>query len=91
MVAAEVTVDSPDFGHLEPMVDAAERELEPAGRRRDAARWCVADAGYWHQAADGERSSDRGIQVLIPPDARQPQGPAAGLGRRRLRVHAPRA
>jgi hypothetical protein len=30
-VAAEVTVGSPDFGHLEPMVDATQRELERAG------------------------------------------------------------
>ena len=28
VIAAEVTVDSPDFGHLEPMVTAAQAELE---------------------------------------------------------------
>src|SRR4051795_1394492 len=28
VIAADVTVDSPDFGHLEPMVTAAERELK---------------------------------------------------------------
>jgi hypothetical protein len=31
IVAAEVTVDSPDFGHPEPMVDATIGELERAG------------------------------------------------------------
>src|SRR3954451_23400803 len=31
VIAAEVTVDSPDFGHLEPMVDATERELTAIG------------------------------------------------------------
>jgi transposase len=31
VVAAEVTVESPDFGHLEPMVDATQRELARAG------------------------------------------------------------
>ena len=31
VIGPEVTVDSPDFGHLEPMVDAAERELEQIG------------------------------------------------------------
>jgi hypothetical protein len=38
VVAAEINADSPDFGHLEPMVSAAERELAGAGvpRRR---RW----------------------------------------------------
>jgi hypothetical protein len=37
VVAAEINADSPDFGHLEPMVSAAERELGGAGipkRRR---------------------------------------------------------
>jgi transposase len=31
VVAAELNADSPDFGHLEPMVSAAERELAAAG------------------------------------------------------------
>jgi hypothetical protein len=31
VIAAEVTVDSPDFGHLDPMVTAVEAELEAAG------------------------------------------------------------
>src|SRR5206468_10219493 len=31
VIAAEVTVDSPDFGHLEPMVRAARAELDYAG------------------------------------------------------------
>jgi hypothetical protein len=33
LIAAEVTVDSPDFGHLEPMVCAARQELARAGIR----------------------------------------------------------
>ena len=31
VIAAEVMVASPDFGHLEPMLHAARRELEAAG------------------------------------------------------------
>src|SRR5215218_548141 len=31
VIAAEVTVDSPDFGHLEPMIRATEHELRRAG------------------------------------------------------------
>src|SRR5918992_339486 len=31
VIAAEVTVDSPDFGHLEPMVRSALSELDYAG------------------------------------------------------------
>ena len=38
VVAAEVMVASPDFGHLEPMLDAARSELDAAGVS-DARRW----------------------------------------------------
>ena len=31
IVAAEITIESPDFGHLEPVFDAALRDLEQAG------------------------------------------------------------
>jgi hypothetical protein len=48
VIAAEVTVDSPDFGHLEPIVDAARTELAKAGVS-DTPGVVVADAGYWHQ------------------------------------------
>jgi transposase len=76
VVAAEVTADSPDFGHLGPMVAAAERELEAAGvvDRPDVV---LADAGYWHQD-QMEAIVDRGIQVLIPPDAGKREGARPG-------------
>jgi hypothetical protein len=48
IVAAEVTVDSPDFGHLEPMVDATISELERAGVG-ESPQTVVADPGYWHK------------------------------------------
>jgi Transposase DDE domain len=66
LVAAEVTVDSPDFGHLEPMVDATERELERAGAESPGV--VIADAGYWHKH-QMESVVCRGIQVLIPPES----------------------
>jgi transposase len=66
LVAAEVTVESPDFGHLEPMVDAAERELAAAGAESPGV--VIADAGYWH-TRQMENVVGRGIQVLIPPDS----------------------
>jgi transposase len=66
LVASEVTVDSPDFGHLEPMVDATERELERAGA--ESPGMVIADAGYWHKR-QMENVVGRGIQVLIPPDS----------------------
>jgi transposase len=48
VIAAEVNVDSPDFGHLEPMVRAARAELTRAGVEQ-LPGVVLADAGYWHQ------------------------------------------
>lgn len=67
VIAAEVTIDSPDFGHLEPMIAAAERELEAIGVTQKPAV-ALADAGYWHQV-QMQSVAARGIQVLVPPDA----------------------
>jgi hypothetical protein len=72
VIAAEVTVDSPDFGHLEPMVTAAQNELEQAGIG-DSPELVLADAGYWHQV-QMENIVNRGIQVLVPPDAGKRKG-----------------
>ena len=47
MIAAEITGDSPDFGHLQPMITAARRELHAAGIT-DPLEVVVADTGYWH-------------------------------------------
>ena len=44
VVAAELNVDSPDFGHLGPMVAAAEHELRSAGVAK-APEVVLADAG----------------------------------------------
>jgi transposase len=76
VLAAEITVDSPEYGHLGPVVEATERELERAGIT-DRPQVVLADAGYWHQAQMEEIIS-RGMQVLVPPDSRQRQGPRAG-------------
>jgi hypothetical protein len=51
----------PDFGHLEPMLDAAQRELRAAGVG-DRPEVVLADAGCRHQR-QMERIIDRGIQV----------------------------
>jgi hypothetical protein len=67
IVAAEVAVESPDFGHLEPAVRAALRELEAAGVTQRP-EMVLADAGYWHTRQMENIVSD-GIQVLVPPDA----------------------
>jgi Transposase DDE domain len=76
VVAAELNADSPDFGHLEPMVTAAERELAGAGIAA-APGVVVADAGYWHHDQMDALAS-RGIRVLIPPDAGKRRGARPG-------------
>ena len=76
VLAAEITVDSPDFGHLGPMIQATERELENVGIT-ERPEVIVADAGYWHQDQMDEIVS-RGMQVLIPPDAKKRKGARAG-------------
>jgi hypothetical protein len=78
VIAAEVTIDSPDFGPLEPMVDAAERELEQV-RVTHSPELVVADAGYWHQV-QMENIVCRGVKVLIPPDSRKRRGARPGWG-----------
>src|SRR5271165_3554762 len=76
VIAPEVNIDSSDFGHLAGMVTAAETELERAGVT-DAPAVVVADAGYWHQR-QMESVINRGIQVLIPPDAGKRRGTRPG-------------
>jgi transposase len=48
VLAAEVMTAGGDFGHLEPMLDAAGRELHAAGIK-EVPGVVLADAGYWHQ------------------------------------------
>src|SRR3954463_12533934 len=76
VIAAEVNVDSPDFGHPEPMVAAARAELERAGVEELPAV-VLADAGYWHQV-QMERLVAEGMAVLVPPDAKKRGGARPG-------------
>jgi transposase len=76
VIAAEVTVDSPDFGHLEPMIRAAEQELRAAGIQQPP-EIVLADAGYWHHV-QMERLLSDGLTVLIPPDAKKRSGARPG-------------
>ena len=67
VIAAEIQVVSPDFGHLEPIVTAARRELAGVGIS-DRPAVVVADSGYWHTEQMQRLAAD-GIAVLIPPDS----------------------
>jgi transposase len=76
VLAAEISVDSPDFGHLEPMVKATTGELAKAGVP-GSPEVVVADAGYWHHEQMDSLAAN-GIAVLIPPDAKKRTGARPG-------------
>jgi hypothetical protein len=76
VLAAEISVDSADFGHLEPMVDATGAELAQAGVT-EPPEVVVADAGYWHHEQMDSLAAN-GIAVLIPPDAKKRKGARPG-------------
>ncbi len=76
VLAAEVMVASPDFGHLEPMLSAAQTELAAAGVTARP-ETVLADAGYWHQQ-QMERIVAGGTHVLIPPDSSRRKGSRPG-------------
>ena len=76
VLAAELTTASPDFGLLEPMLQAARRELTRA-RVEQAAEIVLADAGYWH-GEQMDRIAATGTIVLAPPDASTRRGARPG-------------
>jgi hypothetical protein len=76
VLAAEISVQSPDFGQLKPMVDATVTELERAGVT-EKPNVAVADTGYWHHEQMDSLAAD-GIQILIPPDAGKRKGARPG-------------
>jgi DDE family transposase len=75
IVAAEITTESPDFGHLEPMVRATQRQLAALGLGEPEV--VLADAGYWHQR-QMQQIAGEGIPVLVPPDAGLRRGERPG-------------
>lgn len=73
ILAADVMVSSPDFGHLEPMMNATRQALADVGVN-DRPGVVVADAGYWHQE-QMERAMGEGLPVLVTPDGGLRKGP----------------
>jgi len=67
IIAAEIATTAPDFGRLEPVLDAALRELQHAGVT-ETPTTVLADAGYWH-TEQIQRIAANGMQVLVPPDS----------------------
>jgi transposase len=76
ILAAEITNAAPDFGQLAPMFEATMRELAEQGVT-EVPEVVLADAGYWHHP-QMQSISDRGIEVLVPPDGNMREGKRRG-------------
>jgi transposase len=72
ILAAEITIDAPDFGHLEPMLDTTLQHLEKHGVIEQPGV-VLADAGYWH-TRQIQAIQTRGMEVLVPPDGTMRDG-----------------
>jgi transposase len=66
IIAAEITTEGVDFEQLEPLVSAAESELNGAGVQ-ERPEVVLADAGYWsNDHIDSLR--ERGMTPIVAPD-----------------------
>jgi Transposase DDE domain len=77
VLAAEVSASSPDFGHLQPMVQATKKELQAIGVT-ETPGVAVADSGYWNEEQIDNVVANEHVQVLIPPDAGKRDTPRPG-------------
>jgi transposase len=76
ILAAEISIAAPDFGHLGPMLDTTLSELREQGIEENP-EVVLADAGYWH-TAQMQAIEAQGIEVLAPPDGNMREGPRPG-------------
>jgi transposase len=76
ILAAEISIEAADFGHLEPMLDTTLAHLRRHGITEQPEA-VVGDAGYWH-TRQIESIADRGIEVLVPPDGAARDGKRPG-------------
>jgi transposase len=76
ILAAEVTVDAGDFGHLEPILNTTLEHLQRHGVTEQPGA-VLADAGYWH-TRQIEQVTKRGLDVLVPPDGAMRDGNRPG-------------
>lgn len=78
VIAAELITEGVDFEQLDPMIAAAERELESAGVT-ERPGVVLADAGYW---SNGHIDSlrERGIVPIVAPDTSRERPRKTRLG-----------
>jgi transposase len=76
VLAAEISLAAPDFGHLAPMLDSTLQGLREQGVEKTP-EVVLADAGYWH-TAQMQAIEQQGIEVLAPPDGNMREGKRPG-------------
>jgi transposase len=76
VLAAEISLSPPDFGHLGPMLDTTLDGLRRQGIEK-MPEVVLADAGYWH-TPQIQAIEARGIEVLAPPDGAMREGKRPG-------------
>ena len=76
VLAAEISLAAPDFGHLAPMLETTLTGLREQGVR-EIPEVVLADAGYWH-TAQMQAIEQQGIEVLAPPDGNMRAGKRPG-------------
>jgi hypothetical protein len=76
-LAAEITLETGDFSHLAPMVEATLRELDQAGVSAKP-QVAAADAGFWNEQHMDQVTGEHGIEVLVAPDSNKRDGPRPG-------------
>jgi len=76
ILAAEISIAAPDFGHLAPMLETTLNELREQGAS-EMPEVVLADAGYWH-TAQMQAIAEQGIEVLVPPDGNMREGKRPG-------------
>lgn len=72
-----ITLETGDFSHLAPMVEATLRELDQAGVS-ETPQVAVADAGFWNEQHMDRVTADHHIEVLVAPDSSKRDGPRRG-------------
>jgi transposase len=76
VLAAEISIAAPDFGHLAPMLQTTLDGLREQGVE-EIPEVVLADAGYWH-TAQMQAIEQQGIGVLAPPDGNMRAGKRPG-------------
>jgi hypothetical protein len=86
IIAAELSVDSPDGRLLEPMVNAARGELAAVGIDQTPTT-VLADAGYWNVPQISRLAADDSQVIVNPDSSARPTRPADLRRLRDKRVH----